>query len=264
MSTSGDPLPPQPAPPRPWPLAPEPEPLFGLGEVFFVFLAALVAVIVCSAFALAIAHHLPSLRHARTADLADNPLVLLPAQLVAYLLIFALLWRLFTRYFRIGFFRALLWRWPPRWLRFLAAGALLGLAIQFVSNWLPSPPELPIDEMLRTPSDAWSMTVFGVLIAPFAEEVLFRGLLFPALARHTGALLSLLLTALFFGAVHSAQLAGAWSQIACIALVGLVLTAVRWRFHSLASSTLVHVGYNGVLFAMLFFQTHGFTQLPAK
>ncbi len=233
-------------------------------EVFFVFLAALVAVIVCGAFALAIAHHLPSLSHVRTADLADNPLVLLPAQLVAYLLIFAALWRLFPHHHRIGFFRALLWRWPPRWLRFLAAGALLGLAIQFVSNWLPSPPQLPIDEMLRTPSDAWLMTVFGVLIAPFAEEVLFRGLLFPALARHTGALVSLLLTSLLFGAVHSAQLAGAWSQIACIALVGCVLTAVRWRFHSLASSTLVHVGYNGVLFAMLFFQTHGFTHLPAK
>jgi membrane protease YdiL (CAAX protease family) len=230
--------------------------------VFFLFLAALVVVIVCSAFALVIAHHLSSLRHASTADLAENPLVLLPAQLVAYLLIFALLWRLFTRYFRIGFFRALLWRWPARWLRFLAAGALLGLAMQLLSNWLPSPPKLPIDEMLRSPADAWCMTVFGVLIAPFAEEVFFRGLLFPALARHTGALLSLLLTGLLFGAVHSSQLGDAWAQIACIALVGLILTAVRWRFHSLASSTLVHVGYNGVLFVVLFFQTHGFTHFP--
>ena len=263
MSTPSDPLPLQPAP-RPWPLSPEPEPLFGLSEVFFVFLAALIAVIVCGAFAIAIAHHLPSLSHARTADLADNPLVLLPAQLAAYLLVFALLWRLFTHYFRIGFFRALLWRWPPRWLRFLAAGALLGLAMQFLSNWLPSPPQLPIDEMLRTPSDAWLMAAFGVLIAPFAEEVFFRGLLFPALTRHTGALLSLLLTSLLFGAIHSAQLAGAWSQIACIAFVGFVLTAVRWRFHSLASSTLVHAGYNAALFTMLFIQTEGFTHLLTK
>jgi len=261
VSTPSDPLPPQPAP-RPWPLAPEPEPLFGLAEVFFFFLAALLTVIVCSAFALAIAQHLPSLRHVRSADLAENPLVLLPAQLVAYLLIFAMLWRLFSHHHRVGFFPALLWRWPPRWLRFLAAGALLGLAIQFLSNWLPSPPQLPIDEMLRSSSDAWLMTAFGVLIAPFAEEVFFRGLLFPALARHTGGLISLLLTSLLFGAVHSAQLAGAWAQIACIAFVGCVLTAVRWRFHSLASSTLVHTGYNGVLFVVLFFQTRGFTNFP--
>jgi CAAX protease family protein len=263
VSTSGDPLPPQPAP-RPWPLAPEPEPLFGLLGVFFVFLAALLALIVCSVLALAIAHHLPAFRHVRSADLSDNPLVLLPAQLAAYLLIFAALRRLFTHYYRIGFFRALIWRWPPRWLRFLAAGALLGLAIQFASNWLPTPPNLPIDEMLRTTSEAWLMAAFGILIAPLAEEVFFRGLLFPALARHTGTLVSLLLTSLLFGAIHSAQLAGAWAQIACIALVGCVLTAVRWRFHSLASSTLVHAGYNGVLFAVLFFQTKGFTNLPIK
>jgi hypothetical protein len=43
--------------------------------------------------------------------------------------------------------------------------------------------------------------------------------------------------------------------------VGAVLTAVRWRFHSLASSTLVHVGYNGALFAALFVETRGFTNL---
>jgi membrane protease YdiL (CAAX protease family) len=231
-------------------------------DVFFFFLAALLAVIVCSFIALAIARHIPALSRTRPADLADNPLVLLPAQLAAYLLVFAALWRLFARHHRIGFFRALIWRWPPRWLRFLAAGALLGLAIQFASNWMPAPPKLPIDDMLRTTSEAWLMTVFGVLIAPFAEEVFFRGLLFPALARHTGTLVSLLVTSLLFGAIHSAQLAGAWAQIACIALVGCVLTAVRWRFHSLASSTLVHVGYNGVLFVVLFFQTRGFTNLP--
>ena len=55
------------------------------------------------------------------------------------------------------------------------------------------------------------------------------------------------------------QLAGAWTQVACIILVGAVLTAVRWRFRSLASSTLVHVGYNGALFVAMFVQTHGFT-----
>jgi membrane protease YdiL (CAAX protease family) len=268
VSTSSDQLPAQPAP-RPWPLAPEPEPLFGLPEVLFVFLAALLALLVCGELALVIAHHLPSLSRIRSADLApvdptDDPRVLLPAQLVAYLLIFAGLWRLFAHHFGIGFFRALSWRWPPRWFLFLAAGALLGLAVQFTSNWLPTPPELPIDKMLRTASDAWLMTAFGILIAPFAEEVFFRGLLFPALTRRTGALASMLVTSLLFGAIHAPQLSGAWIQITCIIFVGCVLTAVRWRFHSLASSTLVHAGYNGVLFAVLFIQTRGFTNLSAR
>jgi membrane protease YdiL (CAAX protease family) len=118
--------------------------------------------------------------------------------------------------------------------------------------------------MLRTASDAWLMTVFGVFIAPFAEELLFRGLLFPALARRAGALLSLVVTSVLFGAIHSQQLAGAWIQVTCIVLVGFMLTLVRWRFRSLASSTLVHVGYNGALFVALFVQTQGFTHFSVR
>jgi hypothetical protein len=189
---------------------------------------------------------------------------MLPAQLAGYVVLFAGL-RLWSGYRRgVGLLRALSWRWPPRWLPFLAAGVALGIAVQFAAHWLPTPPNLPIDKMLRNATDAWLMAAFGVLIAPFAEEVLFRGLLFPALSRRAGALAALLVTSLLFGAVHAGQLGNAWPLIGSIALVGAVLTLVRWRFHSLASSTLVHMGYNGVLFASIFVQTQGFTNLGAK
>ncbi|MGD0479790.1 MAG: CPBP family intramembrane glutamic endopeptidase [Terracidiphilus sp.] len=265
MSASSEQLPAHPAP-RPWPLAPEPEPVFGLLEVFLAFLLMLLALLFCGAIAIVIAHHVAPLSHIRTADLATNPLVIVPAQLAAYLLLFAALSRLFRRHHHIGFFRALRWRWPLRWPMYLIAGLLLALAVQLLAHFLPAPPELPIDKMLRTPLDAWLMSAFAVLVAPFAEEVLFRGLLFPALARRAGALISLLATSVLFGAIHAGQLGGAWAQVACIILVGAVLTAVRWRFHSLASSTLVHVGYNGALFVALFMQTRGFTNfsLPLR
>jgi hypothetical protein len=258
VSTSGEQLPAQPAP-RFWPLAPEPEPVFGLLEVFFAFATMLLAILFCGGVAIALAHHVPSFSGIRMNKLAEDPRVLVPGQVVAYLLVFAMLWRLFRHHYHIGFFRALSWQWPLRWPIFVTAGALLALAVQVVAHFLPSPPELPIDQMLRTPADAWLLSIFGVFIAPFAEEVLFRGLLFPALARRAGAMISLLVTSVLFGAVHAQQLAGAWLQIACIVVVGAVLTMVRWRFHSLASSTLVHVGYNGALFAALFVQTRGFT-----
>lgn len=263
MSTSGEQLPAYP-PPRPWPLAPEPEPVFGLLEVFFAFLTMLLAVLFCGAVSIAVAHHIPSLSRIRTVDLANDPRVLVPAQLAAYLLLFGALWRLFQHHYSMGFFRALSWHWPLRWPMFLVAGGLLALVVQLIAHFLPSPPELPIDNMLRTPFDAWLMSAFGIFIAPFAEEVLFRGLLFPALARRAGALFSLLVTSVFFGAMHAQQLAGAWVQIACIVGVGAVLTMVRWRFRSLASSTLVHVGYNGALFVTLFVQTQGFTNFSAR
>jgi uncharacterized protein len=260
--TPDEPLPPQSAP-RPWPLAPEPEPVFGLGAVCGVLIAALVALMLCGGAAVLLAHHLPVLSRLRPADLADDPRVLLPAQLAAYLLVLGGLWRWFG-HLGVGLARGLCWRWPARWLWFVGGGAVLGMVVQVVSNWLPSPPELPIDKMLRTATDAWLMAGFGVLMAPFAEEVFFRGLLFPALSRRTGGLVGLLGTSLLFGAAHAGQLGDVWSQVACIAAVGAVLTLVRWRFHSLASSTLVHMGYNGVLFATLFVQTRGFTHLSLQ
>jgi membrane protease YdiL (CAAX protease family) len=259
VSTSSEQLPAQPAS-RPWPLAPEAEPVFGLFEVFIAFLSMLVAVVFCGALAIVIAQHTASLGHLRPVELATQTRVLIPAQLVAYLLCLAALWRLFSHHHHIGFFRALSWRWPRQWGPFLIAGVLLAIAVQFASHWLPTPPELPIDKMVRTPLDAWMMAAFGVIVAPFVEEVLFRGLLFPALARRLGVVLSLVATSAVFGAIHAQQLAGAWIQVTLIVLVGVVLTVVRWRYHSLASSTLVHVGYNATLFAALFIETSGFTR----
>jgi len=263
LSTSGEQLSAQPAP-RPLPLAPEPEPVFGLFEVFVVFLMTLLAILFCGAVAIVIAHHIVSLSHIRAADLATDPRVLVPAQLAAYLLLFAALGRLFRHHHRIGFFRAIGWHWPLRWPVFMAGGVILAVAVQLLAHFLPVPPELPIDKMLRTPLDAWMISAFGFCIAPFAEELLFRGLLFPALARRAGAVVSLVVTSVLFGAIHAGQLGGAWVQVACIILVGAVLTLVRWRFHSLASSTLVHAGYNGALFVALFVQTRGFTNLSLR
>ncbi len=263
VSTSSEQLPAQPAP-RPWPLYPEPEPVFGMLEVAGAFLGTLLAVMFCGAIAMVIAHHVASFSRVTASELAGDPRVLLPAQLAAYLMVLGVFWRLFQHHHRIGFFQALSWRWPLRWPLFLAGGVLLALAARVSAHFLPTPPELPIDKMMRNSADAWMMSAFGVFIAPFAEEVLFRGLLFPALTRRAGLLVSLVATSVLFGVVHGQQLAGAWIQIACIIVVGTVLTVVRWRFRSLASSTLVHVGYNGALFVTLFVQTQGFTNLSIK
>ena len=228
------------------------------------FVAMLAAVVLCGALALTFAQHVHSLSKLNTTQLSNEPWVMLPAQLAAYFILLVGLWRLFTHHFRIGFFRALGWHWPESWPTFLCSGMLLAISVEIISHFLPTPPELPIDKMMRGASDAWMLSVFGVLIAPFVEEVLFRGMLFPALCRRASAGVSLVATSVLFGAVHAQQLAGAWVQVAIIVVVGMILTAIRWRYHSLASSTLVHVGYNGTLFVALFVQTRGFTHFPGS
>jgi len=56
-------------------------------------------------------------------------------------------------------------------------------------------------------------------------------------------------------------LAHAWVPLLVLFSVGVVLTLVRARTNSVAMCVLVHMGYNGVLFGMLFYFTDGFRHL---
>jgi membrane protease YdiL (CAAX protease family) len=72
---------------------------------------------------------------------------------------------------------------------------------------------------------------------------------------------AVVLTALVFAFVHGAQLANSWAPLLVMLVVGLVLTTVRAAMNSVAASWLLHTGYNGTLFAMMWAQTEGFRKL---
>jgi hypothetical protein len=102
------------------------------------------------------------------------------------------------------------------------------------------------------------MAGFGTLVAPFCEELFFRGLLFPMVLRRLGMFAAVVFTAGLFALIHASQLAHAWAAMTMLFVVGVVLTIVRARAHSLAASVLVHTGYNLALFALLYVGTAGF------
>ena len=54
--------------------------------------------------------------------------------------------------------------------------------MQFLSNFLPIPKTLPIDDFFRTPADVWMVALFGTFMAPVFEELAFRGFLLPSIA----------------------------------------------------------------------------------
>ena len=97
-------------------------------------------------------------------------------------------------------------------------------------------------------------------VAPFVEELFFRGLLYPALKRSLRFVPALLLTSALFGLLHSFEWAFAWGPILIIFFVGVAITLVREYMDSLAASWIVHMVYNGSLLALQIISTHGFTQ----
>jgi membrane protease YdiL (CAAX protease family) len=72
---------------------------------------------------------------------------------------------------------------------------------------------------------------------------------------------SFALTAVSFTLLHGSQLGGAWSPLLVLLVVSSVLTFARARTKSLATSVLIHVGYNGTLFGSMYIATDHFRHL---
>jgi uncharacterized protein len=277
-------LPPLPAPPRPRRI-----PNFGHTVLFFTVAVIVLLLTSVSVFALAMGLHL--LGTETPEQLLREPRLLIPSMAASYLIAGAIVWAVFTYLWQQSFTGALHWNFAAvrrRWVPLLVGGIVLSLAVQFLSNYLPVPKTLPIDDFFRTSADVWLVALFGTFLAPVFEELAFRGFLLPSLAsaydwlrgskyrpdddpapvvsnhQHwsvAALVVSCTLTSIAFALVHADQLAHAWAPLAVLFGVSLVLCLVRLWTESLAASTLIHATYNATICTILFFVTGGFRHL---
>ena len=134
-------------------------------------------------------------------------------------------------------------------LQYLAGGAVLAIVVSFAGGFLNSKETLPIEELLKARVSVLLFGILGVLVAPVVEETIFRGFLYPVVARRAGVGAGVAITGTLFGLMHAAQLWGGWGQIGLLILVGVALTWVRARTGTVAASYFVHLGYNGLQLA---------------
>jgi len=90
------------------------------------------------------------------------------------------------------------------------------------------------------------MAVVAVTLAPFAEELVFRGFIFNALWKRLPFSLSALGSGILFGLAH-----GQASGVAPLAAGGFVLASVYARSGSLWSSMIAHGTFNGITLGLL-------------
>jgi membrane protease YdiL (CAAX protease family) len=125
--------------------------------------------------------------HRSVKELAKDPgtLTIVPAMAVSYLFVMGFMYLRLARERDAKFWEAVSWRWPEgnRVLGFLAAGGATAITLGLLSRFLPMPKSLPVDRFFGDRRSAYLMVFFGVLIAPLAEELLFRGFLYPVLDR---------------------------------------------------------------------------------
>jgi uncharacterized protein len=188
------------------------------------------------------------------------PLVAILAQALAYIVVGAYMVIMVEGKYRVRFWQAIRWNWPRRAAFKLLVLGVLTVSLDLMSRYLPMPKSSPFEAFFARPRDAYLMVLFAISLGPLFEELFFRGFLYPVLARRTGVVWGVILTALPFGLIHYIQYRS-WAAVLVVALVGVVLTVVRAVTKSVAASFMVHVGYNGTLMLLAAVATDGFRHM---
>jgi hypothetical protein len=251
-------LEPQPAPPAP---KSSENPVFSGWDVLQIAgLTILLAIFVVPALMVSAVRFFVY-QHEPWLDVAQKPALALLSQFVAYIVVALFMVLLIEGRYRTRFWPAIRWNWPGiAGLNLLGVGVLM-LGFDYLAKFLPMPKNTPFDLFFDRPLDAYLTAIFAVTVGPFMEELFFRGMLYPVLARRLGALPGIFLTALLFGLMHFVQYGRSWGAVLIIFLVGVVLTSIRAATKSVASSFLAHVGYNGTLMVLAAVATDGFRHM---
>lgn len=240
----------QPVSPLPETLPPAPEverfPFWGYLDLVVVVCMGALALILSEFLMLGVGRllHVPK---------ATQELLAIPAQFLAYALLFTIVHTLF----RMLYDRPMLvsMGWVPSRLS-IPAAALLGLMLSILVALAGSAIKMPNDDtpmkhLLSNPTGLLLIAAFGTTVGPLCEELIFRGFVQPLLVRTFGVAGGIFLTALPFGLLHLQQYGNAWQSGVLITMVGVVLGLVRHFTKSTRASTYVHMAYNSTLFLAL-------------
>jgi membrane protease YdiL (CAAX protease family) len=170
-------------------------------------------------------------------------------QSLIYTLLMGVLYLLVAWRYQEPFWRSL--RWTVFRLPFLCAavGPALAITTSTLGVLLKAPPTpSPIEDLISDRRSLFIMMLFLTVFGPVFEELLFRGFLFPLLARSVGPWPGILLAATPFALVHGSQYHWHWQHLTLVGLAGVVFGFVRYKTGSTAAATLAHTGYNATLF----------------
>lgn len=134
------------------------------------------------------------------------------------------------------------WGWVFAGLAF-AYGATLALAP--ITHFVGHEPQEVVRDFTRASGAALlAYAACVVVLAPIAEELLFRGVLLRSLLRRVDAGWALFLSALVFGLVHVLGDPGSYAVLPALVALGLFSGWRALRTGALSQSILVHAGFN--------------------
>lgn len=125
---------------------------------------------------------------------------------------------------------------------------LMGLDGLGMKEWLaerlgPEQRQVVVKEMIAAQDvqKKLIMILGACVIAPVAEEIIFRGYLYPVVKRYTEPVVAALFTGIMFGAIHG----NAWAMIA-LSIFGVLLAVLYEKSGSIWACILCHALFNGI------------------
>lgn len=100
----------------------------------------------------------------------------------------------------------------------------------------------------ESPRDRWAVMVMAIIVAPVAEEVIFRGYLYPIGKRYAGPFFAMVLTSLLFAALH-----GHAASLPALFTLAMCLGLAYEKTGTLLVPMIMHAVFNAVSVAAIMF-----------
>lgn len=182
----------------------------------------------------------------------------------AHALTFLAAWVVVTQRGRRPFWRSLGWTYSPKFGFWQAAGVAVALyVVGFVVAILIGGEPTDID-MLVNSSLAIKLlvSVLATTSGPLVEEIVYRGILYPALQRTIGMAWAVALVSFLFALVHVFQYRKNLGVITVIVMLSVSLTLVRAFTGRLLPCFIIHMVFNGIVSFVMIIQP--FFEKPEK
>jgi membrane protease YdiL (CAAX protease family) len=138
----------------------------------------------------------------------------------------------------------------------IASTALLVIAA-WVLERIGMPPEAGTAELAIQRLDPWLIVLAVVILAPIAEEIFFRGVVFNAWLREGGRIYAYIGSAALFAVIHLSLV-----SLVPIFFLGLALAWVYERNGSLLAPMAMHATVNGISVALTLLARFDIVRLP--
>ena len=182
--------------------------------------------------------------------LADKTfiVILIAGFLPAHALTLLVTWAVSSRLGKFRPWRTLGWSWPRSFGPWKSVGlAVLMFLMAMLIIYFFGQEETELERILRSSRTAAILTaIVASTTAPLVEEIIYRGILYSALQRVTGAALAVAMVTVLFAGLHVLQYWPNFGAISAITLLSLVLTVIRARTGRLLPCYMIHLVFNGI------------------